>query len=67
MAITSYLLFSYTAAVVSLPSMEDIGEGDGEVEVCASLMTTPAGSSLQEDITISLSTFDDIGQWLFQP
>ena len=42
--------------------MASVAEGNGAVELCASLATDPAGSEVQNELVITLSTFDDLGK-----
>ena len=51
--------FSYSADVsVSVPAMVSVGEGDGMVQVCATLS---AVEDTERDFTITLATSDGTG------
>ena len=53
------LLCHLTDVTVSLPAMIDIDEGDGSIEVCATLYST---GSTEKDFIITLSTSDGTGK-----
>jgi hypothetical protein len=53
------LRMSYSAVVtVSIPAMMSVGEGDGMVQVCATLS---AVDDTERNVTITLATGEDTG------
>ena len=43
--------------------MTSVSEDVGTAELCASLMTDPVGSEVQNEIVVTFSTFNDLGKF----
>ena len=57
----SIILF-YLVAFFSLPNEVVVAESDSAVEVCVTLMTFPIGSTLTEQVDLTLSTMSGSGK-----
>ena len=55
------IFFTHAAATFDLPTMATITEINSTFFVCATMTTTPSGSTLAMEVSLSLSTVDGTG------